>query len=134
VRSVAFSPDGSTLASAGEDEMVRLWDTASGASRRVLAGHAQTVTGLAFSADGRRLASSSGSLGRPGEVRLWDVATGQELLVLRGHTHEVTALALSPDGQQLASASKDETIRLWDAPHVEVDPATAVLEISQHSN
>ena len=71
VLSVAFSPDGRTLASASNDDTVRLWDTATGAYQRTLEGHSDSVRSVAFSPDGRTLASASDDT-----VRLWDTATG----------------------------------------------------------
>ena len=110
VNSVAFSPDGQLLASASDDQTVRLWDPATGAHRRTLTGHDQPVSGVAFSPDGRLLASAS----RTGSVRLWDPATGAHRRTLTGHADPVRGVAFSPDGRLLASASDDQTVRLWD--------------------
>jgi WD40 repeat protein/nucleoside phosphorylase len=110
VRSVAFSPDGTILASGSLDTTVRLWDVASGAERRILKGHSQHVWSVAFSPDGTTLASSSLDT----TVRLWNVASGAERRVLKGHSDCVWSVAFSPDGMTLASGSHDSTVRLWD--------------------
>jgi WD40 repeat protein len=113
VKSVAFSPDGLTLASGSvvgfsDDalpEEVRLWDVKTGQVRAVLLGEAWPV---AFSPDSQTLASGSGK-----EVRLWDVKTGQLRATLR-HAHPVTSLEFSQDETALAAGLEDKTVRLWD--------------------
>ncbi len=110
VYSVKFSPDGRTLASAGEDGVVRLWDAATGKESRTLPAHGHEVRVVAFSADGKTLASGSCD----NTVRLWDPRTGKELLPQPGHAGGVHCLACSPDGKYVASAGIDRTVRLWD--------------------
>ena len=111
VFSVAFSPDGRTLASGGRNDRIRLWDVITGKRKQTLTGHTDSVLSIAFSPDGRTLASGSWDK----TIRLWDVITGEHKQTLTGHTNRVRSVAFSPDGRTLASGSSDATIRLWDA-------------------
>ena len=109
VNAVAFSQDGSLLASASDDQTVRLWNPTTGQEVQKLEGHTSRVNAVAFSQDGSLLASAS----HDQTVRLWNPTTGQEVQKLEGHTSRVSAVAFSQDGSLLASASYDQTVRLW---------------------
>jgi WD40 repeat protein/serine/threonine protein kinase len=106
---VAFAPDGRSVAVACQDRALYLLDVDTHQAR-ILRGHDDQVFAVAFSPDGKRLASGSWS----GEIRLWDVASGGEIRVLTGHTDKVDSVSFSPDGTVLASASWDKSVRLWD--------------------
>ncbi|WP_272128344.1 serine/threonine-protein kinase [Spirulina sp. CS-785/01] len=109
---LTFSPDGQLLASGGINQVIYLWDMATGQPRTILQGHRGTfagITSLAFSPDGQTLASSS----QDRTVKLWDVATGQIKATLPQHQKTVTSVAFSPDGHLLASGGEDAAISLW---------------------
>jgi WD40 repeat protein/serine/threonine protein kinase len=111
VYSVAFSPDGKRLASAGGG-VATVWDAQTGRKFLTCKVHADSVISVAFSPDGKRLAS--GSL--DGATKVWDAQTGQELLSLKGLTGQLWNVTFSPDGKRLASASLGEDmLKVWDA-------------------
>jgi WD40 repeat protein len=112
VRGVAFSPDGKTLASGGQDGVIRFWDPATGKQLRLLTEHSWAVASFAFSPDGTLVASTG--YGRPDVIRLWDFAAGKEVGSLRGKNVGGGRVAFSPDGKTLAAGGGDARIRLWD--------------------
>ena len=109
VTSVAFSPNGGTLASGSEDKTIEMWNLHAGKRWYTLTGHSDWVTSVAFSPDGATLASG----GRDKTIQIWDLNKGKWWYALRGHEDRVYAVAFSPDGQVLASGSRDKTVQLW---------------------
>jgi tricorn protease-like protein/Leucine-rich repeat (LRR) protein len=107
---LVFSPDSRWLAAAsGQSRGAILWNTETWRRTEPLRG-TLACTGLAFSPDGKGLASSDYA----GVVQVWDVETGKELLPVTGHLGSVWAVAVSPDSKWIASCSQDGTVRLWD--------------------
>jgi WD40 repeat protein len=101
------------LATAGQDEVVRVWEVATWELVHTVHGHTGPVRGLAYGPEGR-LASAGDDMA----LRLWDAA-GHELLPLRGHTRTIRAVAFSRDGCRMASASDDRTIKIWNGTPME---------------
>ena len=115
VYAVAFSPDSKTLASAGADKVVRLWDVSKGAAGftpiKTLAGHTDTVRALAFGNDAQTLASA----GADKTVILWDLAAAKPRHQLKEHTAPIAALVFADDGKTLVSAGGEAQMIFWDA-------------------
>ena len=117
VNSLVFSPNGNRLVSGG-DPSIKVWDTATWKEFPAPRGHKRVVKGMAFSSDGRLLASGS----TDGTVKIWEVSTWQELWTLAPHLGMVLDVAFSPDGSQIAAASgnyfntgDDCEIKIWNA-------------------
>jgi hypothetical protein len=105
---VTFAPDGNTLASAGEDKTIRLWDVRAKQLLKTLHGHENSALSVAFAPDGKTLASGS----EDGTVRLWDPATGKGQGTLQGRGGKIWGLAFAPDGRTLV-ASRDNGAEAW---------------------
>jgi WD40 repeat protein len=110
---VAFSPDGKLFGTASEDGTAKLWRTDTLQEVVGLRGHLLGVHSLAFSPDGRRVAT--GSNGREA-VKLWDVATGQEVLTLEGEGSIFGGVTFSADGTLLGAVNSSGRLHLWRAP------------------
>lgn len=108
---LAFSHDGSMMASANVDGSIILWDAKTFEPIRTLTGHTKAVREVEFSPDGKTLASGA----EDNTFRLWDVATGNAKATRNEHTAAVKAVVFYPDGNTIATASSDGTLRLWDA-------------------
>jgi WD40 repeat protein len=106
-----FNPDGTRIASTGNDGMVIVRDSESGESLLSLPGRSDDVFFAAYSPDSQRLAAANAK----GGVSIWDATSGQELLDLRGDTEDFTAVTFNPDGSQLAAAGQEGVGYIWDA-------------------
>ena len=114
--SLAFSPDGKTLATGESEAVVGLWDVATGQRTQQLGKGPNPdqldmpVRLLSFTPDGKAVATE----GPHFCVKLWDIVTGKEARRLRGHINSVNSIAVSPDGKTLATGSDDGTALVWD--------------------
>jgi len=111
INAMAYSPDGSKLATGGHDQSLRVWDTVTYENLFTLETQSGDLNSISFSPDGERMATSWDD----GTVKILDVETGKLLFELEGHTNWVTTVVFSPNGKQLITFSFDKTIKFWDA-------------------
>jgi WD40 repeat protein len=120
VLTVAYSPDGSRIASAGIDPTVQVWEPATGRVCFTLSGPAGWVRSMVYSPDSRWLAACSGTAGAfaatpsPTEIKIWDARTGQEVQTLRDEPGVLDRLAFAPDSRRLAAAGGNRRVTVWD--------------------
>jgi WD40 repeat protein len=136
-RTLAISPDGRHVAASlplprdplsATSAPVAVWDIETGTQGYLLRGHTSGVVTIAYSADGKRLAT--GSTYPEHCIRLWDAATGTQIGDrMTGHTNHIASVVFSPDGKRIASASIDQTVRLWD-----VATGRAIATLKGHNN
>jgi WD40 repeat protein len=108
--SVAYSSDGRRIATGSNtDNLVKVWDAETGKHLLTLKGHTESVRGVAFSPDGKRIIS-----GGRDRVRVWDVETAKEVLELEANTKGVWRVAVSPDGKWIAGSGVDHSVKIWD--------------------
>ena len=110
VNSVAWSPDGTKIASGSADHTIIIWDIATGTSLETLIGHTDQVNSVVWSPNGRYIASGSSDK----TMKIWDVGTGKNLKNFTGHNDRITSISWNPDGETIASGSWDKTIKIWD--------------------
>jgi WD40 repeat protein len=118
VRSLAFAPDGKTLAAGLRYGVLKVLDVAGKKVTGSFKAHAADIWAIAFSADGKTCASGDGDWDRPGEVRMWNTASWKERKVLKT-PGEVLSLSYNPNGQALAAGCWDGSLRIWDLSAME---------------
>jgi WD40 repeat protein/tRNA A-37 threonylcarbamoyl transferase component Bud32 len=130
INGVAYSPEGRSVATAGGDQSIRIWDAQTGGEPRLLSGHKGQVYALAYSPDGRHLASAGADM----LVRIWDPATGRLVRTpLQGHADDIWCVAYSPNGRRLASADGNGTVKLWEVTTDRRDPTRTINAADQEA-
>ncbi len=109
VKTLAFSPNGKLLATAGDDGLILIWDVDCHKLVQTLSAHRWTISALSFLANGNTLISASWD----GNIKFWQVNSGQEIDCLSTHNEEVLAMAIGRDSQSIVTASRDRTAKIW---------------------
>src|SRR5262249_4737583 len=116
VESMAYSPDGKTLATGSFQEVV-LWDVEEGTIRKRITGFADRVVAIAYSPFGKLIATGGGAPTEDGEIKLFEAATGRPVADIKGgHSDTVFGVAFSPDGRLLATAAADKFVKVFEVP------------------
>src|SRR6266487_702514 len=110
VNAVAWSPDGTLIASGSDDTFVQVFEASTGKRRAIYTGHTKEVAAVAWSPNGRLIASA----GQDGTVQIWDI-TGRKILTYTGHSNRVNSVAWSTDGLFMVSGSEDRTVQVWNS-------------------
>ena len=109
VNHLTYSPDGMVIASASEDNKIRIWDAKSGKTIKILSGHTSAVNSISFSPSGKIIASGSSD----STVRLWNSESGALIRTINTQATIISSLAFSPDGMSIAVATYDNSIQIW---------------------
>jgi WD40 repeat protein len=133
VESMAFAPDGKTLASGSFQELT-LWDVEKGEPTKRLTGFADRVTCIAYSADGKFFATGGGAPTEDGEIKVFDAAGKLQTDIKNGHSDTVFAVAFSPDGKLLATGAADKFVKVFELPTEAGKPAKFVKAFEGHTH
>lgn len=126
---ITFSPDGSILASGSADNTIRIWDTSSAKTKKILKGHTRRINSVVFYNSIEKQKMLLASCSDDGSIRIWDTDTGNTMQILNPNAGKVHSVAFSPNENILASGSSDGVIRFWD-----VNSGKTVKTFSQHKS